>query len=63
MSSTTEKMMRLVQALSEEEQRQVLLFVEFLEYKRQRAASTDSTFVQTSQEVIQKRRDACQDLS
>ena len=58
MSSTTEKIMRLVQALSEEEQRQVLLFVEFLEYKRQRAATVEATFVQTSQDVIQKRCDA-----
>ncbi|MEO0648560.1 MAG: DUF2281 domain-containing protein [Cyanobacteria bacterium J06650_10] len=34
--------MQLVQVLSEEEQRQVLLFIEFLEYKRQKAAAADS---------------------
>ena len=63
MTSTLAQIIQLVQTLSEEEQWQVLLFVEFLEYKRQRAASADSAFVKTSQDVVQKRRDAYRDLT
>ncbi|MEL6351362.1 MAG: DUF2281 domain-containing protein [Cyanobacteria bacterium J06627_28] len=63
MSSLSEQIVQLVQTLSDEEQRQVLLFVEFLEHKQQRNTSTDSTFVQASQDVIQKRRDAYRELT
>ena len=57
----SEKIVHGMKALSVDEQRQVLLFVEFLQYrKRQRTPSvdSDSEFTQASQTVMQKRRDA-----
>lgn len=63
MTSLSEQILQSIQSLSEQDQRQVLLFIEFLEYKRQQAAAADSEFAQTAQDVIQKRRDAYQDLA
>lgn len=62
----SEKIVQGMQALSEDEQRQVLLFVEFLQYKKRQWASSvesDSEFTQVSQTVMQKRRDAYKELA
>jgi len=58
MPSLSEQILQAIQALSEDEQRQVLLFVEFLHYQRQQASLTDSEFVQNSQNIMQARHDA-----
>ena len=63
--SLSEQILKAIQALSEDEQWQVLLFVEFLQYQhqRQQASLADSEFTQAAQEVMQERRDAYHELA
>ncbi|MEL7333732.1 MAG: DUF2281 domain-containing protein [Cyanobacteria bacterium J06560_2] len=63
MPSLSEQILQNIQSLSDKEQHLLLVFIEFLEYKRQQAATAKPEFAQTSQDIIQKRRDAYQDLA